>query len=126
MNIVQTVDDGGWTPLLSASSAGNEEVVCQLLKASADANYVEENVIPPSASNNFPFSSSHDPEMCFCEIIAVFVKFQLLDVGRAGYQHSMLLAARAMLKWHQRSSGLARRWKSRIGESPSSISPSPQ
>jgi ankyrin repeat protein len=40
----QTLDDGGWTPLLSASSAGNDEVVVKLIAARADVNYVEEQV----------------------------------------------------------------------------------
>uniref|UniRef100_A0A7S1E910 26S proteasome non-ATPase regulatory subunit 10 n=2 Tax=Hemiselmis andersenii TaxID=464988 RepID=A0A7S1E910_HEMAN len=39
----KTVDDGGWTPLLSASSSGNEEAVGLLLDANVDVNVFEQN-----------------------------------------------------------------------------------
>mmetsp|Transcript_47343 Transcript_47343/g.115290 ORF Transcript_47343/g.115290 Transcript_47343/m.115290 type:complete len:223 (-) Transcript_47343:197-865(-) len=39
----QTTDDGGWTPLLSAASAGNEDVVRLLLAAKVDVNQQEHN-----------------------------------------------------------------------------------
>lgn len=36
---IETMDDGGWTPLLSAASAGRAEIVTDLLRAGADANF---------------------------------------------------------------------------------------
>mmetsp|Transcript_4568 Transcript_4568/g.8978 ORF Transcript_4568/g.8978 Transcript_4568/m.8978 type:complete len:225 (-) Transcript_4568:37-711(-) len=39
----KTVDDGGWTPLLSAASSGNDEAVALLLDADVDVNVQEQN-----------------------------------------------------------------------------------